>query len=620
MRHAVQAVPSVPTVQKARGYQVHQVDAVMDAMADGIISMVYSGATGTGKTWVIAELTRRFLMRDGGTWNILITADKDEIIRQTVKVIMNHCNLREWEVGTEMDTFHATGNERVIVGCVPSCIRPNRPVNSWQPNVIIVDEAHHASCASHRKIADRYGVNQGKCFYIGCTATPVRFDKVSVYAENPDGSPTLIEEKKKPPRPATPADSVFHRLVYDYPIDRAIPDGYLLDAKIIRVETSTDISKVGRTKDGEFKENELGRAVDNATRTMEAINVWKQAECDNEQTLVFCATVEHAIHSAELFNVAGYAAEVVYGRTDKIVRYDAKANFLSGKTQVLCNVGVYTEGTNLPNCRCVIMLRPCRSFPLYQQMAGRVLRPTDGLLDEMTAAFPEERLAAIAADVKPFAYIFDVVDICETAKICTGMALLKVPTDMDLEGHTMTEGKKVSDEYEKVKEYSIAPCPIAYSEYQVQAAEIGTLLNSGARTVQKWRYTDTGYRYVGIPPGYQCDLRENSDGKFWLRVKGPQGVELIRRSTGMPNDEQGRKLALDHAVQDARAAIDAHKATCPKPPKPSLGTLAWMREKTPGWLRMMKRANFQESTIDAMTKKQVVTIAQKLADEHFGRK
>jgi DNA repair protein RadD len=49
--------------------------------------------------------------------------------------------------------------------------------------------------------------------------------------------------------------------------------------------------------------------------------------------------------------------------------------FEEGHLQVLCNVGVLTEGWDSPAVDCIVMCRPTKSVGLYVQMVGRGLRP-----------------------------------------------------------------------------------------------------------------------------------------------------------------------------------------------------------------------------------------------------
>jgi hypothetical protein len=57
------------------------------------------------------------------------------------------------------------------------------------------------------------------------------------------------------------------------------------------------------------------------------------------------------------------------------------SRFLDGSARFLVNVGVATEGTDLPRCSCVAVVRPTMSRALFVQMVGRGTRLYPGKAD-----------------------------------------------------------------------------------------------------------------------------------------------------------------------------------------------------------------------------------------------
>jgi hypothetical protein len=80
----------------------------------------------------------------------------------------------------------------------------------------------------------------------------------------------------------------------------------------------------------------------------------------------------------ELFRAQGVRAEHLDGATPGGERSAILSRLAEGKTELVSNVGVLTEGWDLPALRCVILARPTKSVGLYLQMAGRGLRPAEG--------------------------------------------------------------------------------------------------------------------------------------------------------------------------------------------------------------------------------------------------
>ena len=52
--------------------------------------------------------------------------------------------------------------------------------------------------------------------------------------------------------------------------------------------------------------------------------------------------------------------------------------FRNGEIKIMTNVNLFTEGLDLPNVDCVIMVRPTTSLALYLQFAMRCLNPREG--------------------------------------------------------------------------------------------------------------------------------------------------------------------------------------------------------------------------------------------------
>jgi superfamily II DNA/RNA helicase len=76
-------------------------------------------------------------------------------------------------------------------------------------------------------------------------------------------------------------------------------------------------------------------------------------------------------------------------------------------TDFLINVGVATEGFDMPSAAVVAIARPTKSESLYLQMIGRGTRPLPGVVDGPETA--DERRAAIAASDKQVCVVLDFV-------------------------------------------------------------------------------------------------------------------------------------------------------------------------------------------------------------------
>ena len=74
---------------------------------------------------------------------------------------------------------------------------------------------------------------------------------------------------------------------------------------------------------------------------------------------------------AKAFCEAGIPAAHIDGSTPKSERDRIINAFRTGEIMVLCNVDLISEGFDVPDCGCAILLRPTKSLTLYIQQAMR---------------------------------------------------------------------------------------------------------------------------------------------------------------------------------------------------------------------------------------------------------
>ncbi len=96
---------------------------------------------------------------------------------------------------------------------------------------------------------------------------------------------------------------------------------------------------------------------------------------EGRRGVVFGVKVDHALHLAEAFRERGVACEAVYGEMPNDQRQDILNRYANHELQILTNVGVLTEGWDVPDTDIIMMARPTKSRGLYVQCVGRGLRP-----------------------------------------------------------------------------------------------------------------------------------------------------------------------------------------------------------------------------------------------------
>lgn len=367
-----------------RDYQKRASDAVYREWSD-VNSTLLVYPTGLGKTVVFCDVIRRAFPR-----RAIVLAHREELIFQARDKVRRIAGLT---CEVEMGEYKAHGDHNlfgrasVIVSTIQTqCAGGDGggrmgKFDPTQFGILIVDEAHHATSPSYRRVIDYYRTNP-KLKVLGVTATPDRATEEAL-------------------------GQVFESVADDYEILDAIHDGWLvpIEQQMVNV-AGLDFSAI-RTTAGDLNGADLA-AVMEAERVAHEIASASIEIIGSKRALVFTSSVKHAETTAEIFNRhrSGMAAWVC-GKTNKDERRKILLDFASGKTQVVCNCGVLTEGFDDPGVEVVIMGRPTKSRSLYAQQIGRATRPLPGVVDGPETA--EDRRAAIAASAKPSALVVDFV-------------------------------------------------------------------------------------------------------------------------------------------------------------------------------------------------------------------
>lgn len=607
-----------------RPYQVATVEAVFDAIIDEYRRVLYTSATATGKTVVIADIVDKILtMYD---WRVLVTVHRTEIIGQLYREIRDRCGLQDdMDIGVEQAMDHARSCCRVIVGNIATVRNPKR-LEGWTPNVIIIDEAHRAAAASYRGIMAQYP----EAIVVGCTATAKRTDKQALYALRPDNTPVRIARGKKSVD-ADPAETVFEKLVFDYSILEGQEDGWLVPTRGVTVRTDVDLSgiDVSTTADGEtdlvqsqvLKTLEADEAVIDG-RVKVAYQGWLDAAMQSRPTIAFWPGVKTAKAADEYWRSQGWKSTELNGESEHEEfgkRSRSLHDFREGDLQIIHNVALFTEGVNLPNCSGIIAAAPTMSWNRYVQEVGRGGRPTIGAYLN-TLATAEERRAAIAASDKPDCLVLDVVDLTSRFDLCTAPAILDLPCRFDLEGHSVADAKRMIDAAEDAQDRIAEAHPMSYSALKVVLEKVDLIKGVSKKSQRAWKVeAGGGLRFQHCPPNYSARLLEEG-GKQRLVVQHRNRV--ICEKVGRGGHEFGRYT--DRAAEIATEAIDKHRKANAPQRSAGTGTLAWMqtwKDKGKGALYHLHNAGFTDQQIDALPRRQLFAILTPLRERYWqGRK
>lgn len=230
-----------------------------------------------------------------------------------------------------------------------------------RPDLIIIDESHHGiKNSTWGKIINYYQ----NVLRIGVTATPTRTN-------------------------GEPLGDLFDSMILTPSVRSLMDAGVLSDYRLF---TPTRVVLRGvRKRMGDYVASDLAEIMDKPTIIGDAISTYRQYAC-GKKAVVFSVSVQHAHHTAEAFQAAGFNSTVLDGELEKHERRLRVERFRRGEIQVIVSCDILNEGFDVKGIECGIFLRPTQSLTLWLQQVGRCLRAMPGkdhalLFDHANNAF-----------------------------------------------------------------------------------------------------------------------------------------------------------------------------------------------------------------------------------------
>lgn len=364
-------------MKSIRPYQQTAIEAVDKAMARGVVKALLCMATGTGKTFTAMKIVKN-------KGRVIWGSHEEGLIEQSATAaliemeLMPYDNLM-WAIkssggllslvrGFKKNPLFAGAQAQKIyetIGFIKADLfEINRPVvfASMQTlhtrldriptnhfDVFVADECHLFASRTFQKSLDYF---QPK-LRLGLSATPYREDGMLM-------------------------GNIFDEIVYEYPIDKGIKDGFLCEIDAIRVKTNIELDAV-HTVAGEFNKGELQQVVNTPARNFLIVNKYLEY-AKGRQFIAYTVDVEHCQDLAQCFIDKGIRVAVVVG--DKEItpeRQKIYDDFRAGLYDGLINVNVLVAGSDFPNVGCILMGCPTKSKVKYVQSLGRGTRLKDEL-------------------------------------------------------------------------------------------------------------------------------------------------------------------------------------------------------------------------------------------------
>lgn len=215
------------------------------------------------------------------------------------------------------------------------------------PDVILVDEAHHALARSYQRILKQFP----KAIVLLFTATPHRTGRMQL-------------------------DQIADDIIVGQSIHELTDKGFLAPFRYFQPPNDFDSKLLKRGSTGDFTNESMQEAM--STRIFGHIVKQYKRIASGMQAVVYTYSIDSAHKIAAEFNEAGITARSVNGKTPQDMRDHIVKMFRDQRIKILVNVNLFTEGVDLPNVDAVIMARPTASLALYLQFSMRCLNPRPG--------------------------------------------------------------------------------------------------------------------------------------------------------------------------------------------------------------------------------------------------
>jgi DNA repair protein RadD len=325
-----------------RWYQGEAVDATYQYLCYETGNPVICSPTGSGKSLLIAELSRRAIEDFSG--RVIVVQHRKELIQQNaakLQQLMPTLDIGVYSAGLKSrDTQHT-----VVFAGIQSVYDKAHLFAPRQ--LVLVDEVHLVPNDGEGMYRTFFGdmAKIGRHRVVGLTATPYRTGEGSICRK----------------------DGLFSKIVYDVPIGLLIKQGYLCSVSNKPADGTQDTSRLHK-RGGEFITNEVESLF--STKLEIACQEILAKTSDRHSVMVFCSSVAHAERVCGLLP----DANMVEGNTSPLERAAILSKFAQMELKYLVNVDVLTTGFDAPCVDAIAILRATASPGLFAQIVGRGLR------------------------------------------------------------------------------------------------------------------------------------------------------------------------------------------------------------------------------------------------------
>jgi DNA repair protein RadD len=301
--------------------------------------------TSSGKSVILAEISRRLLARDQNARILVLCHTSDILMQNHERCVQNgvaSSGIYCAGLGKRESSVSVVHASRDSLGRDPMVCGPR--------SVVIVDECHLVSeneKTVYRKIIDTLAPR----YVVGLTGTPWRLGNGRIFGP----------------------DKFWEYCAAHVDMNVLFKQGMLTPYILPSSEQIIDTSSV-RVTAGDFNQKELEKASSSRETVSKCLDQWERLASDRNLTLIFCCSIEHAKLVHEMMGERRYFGAVLTEETDAKERAQILRDAKAGIYQYIANVAVLTTGVDVPRVDCLLFLRATQSLSLFVQMAGRALR------------------------------------------------------------------------------------------------------------------------------------------------------------------------------------------------------------------------------------------------------
>ncbi len=366
-----------------RYYQEIAINNALNAIAEDKKRILLTLATGTGKTAIAFQIAwklyqaRWTLQRDGGRRpRILFLADRNILADQAFNtfgafpedalVRINPLDIRRRGAVPTNGSIFFTIFQTFMSGPGDTSY-----FGDYSPDFfdfIVIDECHRGGAndeGNWRGIMEYFS----PAVQLGLTATPKRKDNVDTY-------------------------KYFGEPVYTYSLKEGVNDGFLTPFKVKRIQTtideyvytSDDQIIEGEVEEGKvYQEDDFNKIIEIKEREAKRVRIMLDEINQDEKTIVFCATQNHALAVRDLINQMKDGKDPHYcvrvtandgARGEQYLR-EFQDNEKTIPT-ILTTSQKLSTGVDARNIRNIVLMRSIGTIIEFKQIIGRGTRLFDG--------------------------------------------------------------------------------------------------------------------------------------------------------------------------------------------------------------------------------------------------